>query len=665
MYLLVDSFANSLGMRDWEDCGPTMGKKARLAQCGVDLAMCDEEGELCERCDKENPAQGGKTMNQVRTKMMFAVLTGTMAVVVLFLFLTYDYSVRAATPVVDDAANHTFSIHTATANALTCPEATTLEDLITCIVGQMPGRGSEGFIVPTSTVRSAWRIVAGQMLDGQCDDIVLPAGLGGVYSASTFIDVDNGQNYCVLMEILDQDDNGVVDRGWGTFIVNPDPSRELSIQIAHPIHDIGTAAQGIGVFKGSNSRSFLMAGAHRYANYVCSACQHPECSAGEAVPEPQDYLEADVAHNVENLFQPAVEELLEFYDGIGTSFAALQFHGMGTSSCPGVDVYMTYGLSLPPAVDDKILELQSNLMSRNPTWTVPVPGDSPSCGLHGSTNVPGRFLNNVAVGDVCTTYASGYSERFFHIEQKIDRRSADNWVDAINETWAPRLTVTKDASSDMVPAGVQLIYTICVTNTGDTLLHPVITDTPSVHVAPTGVLTWTPAAIAPDDVWTQTVAVTVEMGYTGPLTNAVRVTTDEGATGTYACTVHVIPEVSFSSTTYSVDEGAGHAVVTVTLNGAAGGLTVTVGYATSNGTAIAGSDYAIISDTLTFTPGVTSRTFVVPITQDELDEYNETIVLTLFSADNATVGGTNPATLTIVDDDDPPTAGFSTVTYIV
>ena len=57
--------------------------------------------------------------------------------------------------------------------------------------------------------------------------------------------------------------------------------------------------------------------------------------------------------------------------------------------------------------------------------------------------------------------------------------------------------------------------------------------------------------------------------------------------------------------------------------------TVTVGYATSDGTATAGSDYRATSGWLTFTAGRTSQTVSVPVLDDELDEDRETLTLTL------------------------------------
>ncbi|MGH2593546.1 MAG: Calx-beta domain-containing protein, partial [Anaerolineae bacterium] len=69
------------------------------------------------------------------------------------------------------------------------------------------------------------------------------------------------------------------------------------------------------------------------------------------------------------------------------------------------------------------------------------------------------------------------------------------------------------------------------------------------------------------------------------------------------------------------------------------------------GTATAGADYASAAGVLTFTPGVTSQTFAVFITNDALDEPNETVNLTLSGPVNATLGAPNPGTLAIVDND--------------
>ncbi len=113
------------------------------------------------------------------------------------------------------------------------------------------------------------------------------------------------------------------------------------------------------------------------------------------------------------------------------------------------------------------------------------------------------------------------------------------------------------------------------------------------------------------------------------------------------------PAVQFSSGAYSVVEGAGPALITATLS-AASPLTATVDYSTMDGTALAGSDYITTSGTLTFTPGVTSQTFSVPILDDEIDEPAETVSLALSGPFQLLFGAPVTAVLTIFDDNDAP-----------
>ena len=58
-------------------------------------------------------------------------------------------------------------------------------------------------------------------------------------------------------------------------------------------------------------------------------------------------------------------------------------------------------------------------------------------------------------------------------------------------------------------------------------------------------------------------------------------------------------------------------------------IPVSVDYATSDGTAQAGSDYRATSGTLTFRPGETAKTISVPVLEDSHNEGNERLTLTL------------------------------------
>src|SRR5262249_24151329 len=88
--------------------------------------------------------------------------------------------------------------------------------------------------------------------------------------------------------------------------------------------------------------------------------------------------------------------------------------------------------------------------------------------------------------------------------------------------------------------------------------------------------------------------------------------------------------------------------------------TVTVNYATSNGTATAGLDYTTTTGTLSLPPGgtptgVRTKTFTVPILQDTLAEGIETVNLTLSAPTPVGVAQLvptrSPAILSIDDDD--------------
>jgi hypothetical protein len=88
----------------------------------------------------------------------------------------------------------------------------------------------------------------------------------------------------------------------------------------------------------------------------------------------------------------------------------------------------------------------------------------------------------------------------------------------------------------------------------------------------------------------------------------------------------------------------------------------TVTYATTNGTATAGSDYsALAAATLSFAAGETSKTVSVSVTGDLVDEPDETFSLKLSSPVGATVSD-DTGTGTIVDDDAPTYLSVSDVT---
>ncbi len=102
-----------------------------------------------------------------------------------------------------------------------------------------------------------------------------------------------------------------------------------------------------------------------------------------------------------------------------------------------------------------------------------------------------------------------------------------------------------------------------------------------------------------------------------------------------SATVAGPPAISVSDATVQEAEGA-VLVFTATLSHASS-RTVTVDYATSDGTAVAGSDYTAASGTLTFNAGDTSQAVKVTVLTDSEDESQETLTLTLSNPSQATL----------------------------
>jgi hypothetical protein len=113
------------------------------------------------------------------------------------------------------------------------------------------------------------------------------------------------------------------------------------------------------------------------------------------------------------------------------------------------------------------------------------------------------------------------------------------------------------------------------------------------------------------------------------------------------------PEISIGNTSVNeTNAGTTNATFIVSLSAAAG-IPVTVNFATANGTAMAGIDYASTGGTLTFLPGETEREIVVPVLGDTLDEPNETFFVNLSMPIGASIAD-GQGQGTIIDDDSGP-----------
>jgi len=113
-----------------------------------------------------------------------------------------------------------------------------------------------------------------------------------------------------------------------------------------------------------------------------------------------------------------------------------------------------------------------------------------------------------------------------------------------------------------------------------------------------------------------------------------------------------LPSVQFNTATYSVAEKQRRVRITVTRSGVPID-TLSIDYATSDGSATAGADYTTRSGTLIFSRRQKAKTFTIQITNDTTPEANETINLSLSNPVGGLLGPQNTAVLTVIDNDAP------------
>ena len=129
----------------------------------------------------------------------------------------------------------------------------------------------------------------------------------------------------------------------------------------------------------------------------------------------------------------------------------------------------------------------------------------------------------------------------------------------------------------------------------------------------------------------------------------------------------VVPvEVGFDPVSYDVGESSGTVELRVSV--LSGVLTdeVTLNYATSDGSAVAGTDYALTTGTLTLSSEITSYTFTVKILEDIDVELAEMFTVVLSGASSGVMLTASVATVTILDDEEAPVVlGFRPNEYEV
>ncbi len=297
------------------------------------------------------------------------------------------------------------------------------------IRNNMPGSGSEGFVKPSFATLSKWSEVFNTLLDENypAADSLVDADFP-FYQLIEF--TDNGfQNrvYYLLKEQIP------TQRGWGTFIINPNFRREIAVEIPHPRFDVNTHREGTDVFRETEAHFLLMSGTHRCANNEESLCSGTS-SACEGSGQP--YKISDMAHYEKAVFQLFHEIVTSRFPGL----YSINLHGNSRSNCE--DFFLSSGVgSIATSI---LLDIKSDLLTSGGV-TAAVTGDGTStCPLVGSTNVQGRYTNGSS--DPCTQVAASPNGFFIHIEQSRNVRDNPDvygkLIDALNAQIQPVTAIT-------------------------------------------------------------------------------------------------------------------------------------------------------------------------------------------------------------------------------
>jgi len=136
-----------------------------------------------------------------------------------------------------------------------------LSQVIGEIVEGMPGRGSEGYVKPSSHEASEFADLASAMSAGDLEEASRSADTLD-YTLVWYEDISTGRR--LLMAREEEVPARTAKRGWGTIVVDPG-GNDLIVEVPHPLFDIDTPEVGVELFEETRAKALLLAGTHRYA----------------------------------------------------------------------------------------------------------------------------------------------------------------------------------------------------------------------------------------------------------------------------------------------------------------------------------------------------------------------------------------------------------------
>jgi hypothetical protein len=270
--------------------------------------------------------------------------------------------------------------------------------------------------------------------------------ISSTYNVVQFFDVPSSRTHYVLMEgvpgripaagahpsgVTVTDPADPIRRGWGTYFFATQPLRAVSFSAPHPKDDLETADQAIEAYLALRARTLLIAGTDRDQNRALASCEQSS----------RPYLQADVGHTAESVFQIAFEEI--YSSDVFTWH--LQFHGNSTCAA---DVFLSNGVEAAPATLHTLaaaIESASKAAAAGGPVLIADVYDAPGdCAARGTDNMQLRFASGRPHASICPPGNVPLSpSRFVHVEQRRDARRA-----------ATDASATPGRNRDVVAAGI-------------------------------------------------------------------------------------------------------------------------------------------------------------------------------------------------------------------
>jgi hypothetical protein len=284
------------------------------------------------------------------------------------------------------------------------------------------------YVLPTASQLASWRAVFQSLLAGAWGPAHVQARMiSSTYNVVQFLDTPTGRISYVLMEgvpgqipapaahpsgVTITDPADPTRRGWGTYVFAAQPQRALSLSAPHPKDDLETADEAVEAYLALGAHTLLIAGADRDQNTALASCDQSS----------RPYLEADVGHTAESVFQMAFEES---YSSDAFTWH-LQFHGSSTCT---EDVFLSNGVTAAPAT---LYALAANIEAAStaaaaggPVLVADVYDAAGGCALRGTDNMQMRFASGLPHASICPPGAVPVGpSRFIHVEQRRDARRA-------------------------------------------------------------------------------------------------------------------------------------------------------------------------------------------------------------------------------------------------